>query len=225
VRATSACTSTSSGRWPSSTGATTEPGRARAAIREEERRRVGHAVETAIGHLEQAELVDGAEAVLHGAEQPEGVVALTLEREHGVDQVLEHARPGERALLGDVPDQHRAHRALLGEAHQPVGALAHLRHRPGCRTEVGVEHRLDGVDGDHVGLHGLDVGEHVREGGVGHEPQVGWQGTEALRAQPHLLGRLLGRDVEASLARLGRAGQGLQQEGGTCRCPAPRPGR
>ena len=34
------------------------------------------------------------------------MVALALERQHGVDDVLEHARPGEAAVLGDVTDEH-----------------------------------------------------------------------------------------------------------------------
>ena len=30
---------------------------------------------------------------------------IAFEIQHGIDDVLEHARPGDRALLGHVPDQ------------------------------------------------------------------------------------------------------------------------
>ena len=39
---------------------------------------------------------------------------LALERQDGVDDVLEQPRPGERALLGDVPDEHHRHATALG---------------------------------------------------------------------------------------------------------------
>ena len=49
-----------------------------------------------VGHLEQAEVVGGAEAVLDRTQQPERVVTVALERQHRVDEVLEHPGPGER---------------------------------------------------------------------------------------------------------------------------------
>ena len=71
-------------------------GRAGPPVGEEQRGRVGHALEPAVGHLEEAELVGGAEAVLHGAQQAQRVVALALEGQHGVDEVLEHPRARQR---------------------------------------------------------------------------------------------------------------------------------
>ena len=65
------------------------------AVGQEQPAGVGHRVEAAVGHLEQAELVGRAEAVLDGPQQSQGVVAVALEGEHGVDHVLEHARAGE----------------------------------------------------------------------------------------------------------------------------------
>ena len=58
----------------------------------------GTPVRPALGHLEQAELVGRAEAVLDRPQQAQGVVAVALERQHGVDDVLEHAadRPARR---------------------------------------------------------------------------------------------------------------------------------
>jgi hypothetical protein len=72
--ATSAWTSTSSGREPSI---------------------VLDLDQAALGHLEDANLVGRAEAVLERAQRAIGALALALEGEHAVDQVLQHARPGE----------------------------------------------------------------------------------------------------------------------------------
>ena len=62
--ATSAWTSTSSGRLPSSVGATTLPGRRLVVVGEERPRRVGDLGEAALAHLEDADLLRRPEAVL-----------------------------------------------------------------------------------------------------------------------------------------------------------------
>ena len=78
------------------------------ALGEEQRRRVRHLDQAALGHLEHADLVGGAEAVLDRAQDAELVAAVALEVEHRVDHVLEHARPGDLAVLGDVADQEQS---------------------------------------------------------------------------------------------------------------------
>ena len=67
-------------------------------------------------HLHEPELVGGAEPVLQRAQHPQRVVAVAFERQHGVDDVLEHARPGERAVLGDVADEQRRDAACPSRA-------------------------------------------------------------------------------------------------------------
>src|SRR5439155_782580 len=80
------------------------------------------------GHLEHADLVHGAEAVLHGAQDAVIQRALALEVEDRVHDVLERLGARDAAALGYVPDeQHRGPR-LLREAHQPGRALPHLTH-------------------------------------------------------------------------------------------------
>ena len=49
-----------------------------------------------VGHLEDADLVGRAEAVLDRAQDAELVAALALEIEHRIDHVLEHARAGDQ---------------------------------------------------------------------------------------------------------------------------------
>jgi hypothetical protein len=50
-----------------------------------------------VGHLEDADLVGGAEAVLHRAQDAELVAALALEIQRRIDHVLQHAGAGDRA--------------------------------------------------------------------------------------------------------------------------------
>ena len=112
--------STSSGRAPSMRGHHDRARDAEAPVGQEHAAGVGHALEALLRHLEQAELLGGPEAVLHHPQQAQGVVAVALERQDGVDHVLEHAGPGQRAVLGDVAHQHDGAAAALGLLHQAV---------------------------------------------------------------------------------------------------------
>src|SRR6202521_3780521 len=60
---------------------------------------VGDLVHAAVAHLENADLIGGTESILLAAQDPEHLVALAFEIEDGVDDVLEHARPRDRALF------------------------------------------------------------------------------------------------------------------------------
>ena len=150
VGATSACTSTHSGRDPFHASAvTTEP--VAPARRSARNSALGSstAVEPVLGHLHEAELVGGAEAVLQRAQHAQRVMTVALERQHRVDDVLERARAGERAVFRDVTDEQRRDVVLLGEPHERLRAVAHLRDRPGRARRVGIVHRLDRVDREH----------------------------------------------------------------------------
>ena len=70
-------------------------------------------------HLEDADVVRRAEAVLQRAQRPVRALALALELQHAVDEVLEHARAGERALLRDVPDEQDRGARALGDLGDP----------------------------------------------------------------------------------------------------------
>src|SRR5699024_2532413 len=88
--------------------------------------RVGDLLQAAVGHGEHTQFVDGAEAILDGADDAVAAGGLGFEIEHGVDHVLEHARPGDDALLGDVADQNQRRAGGLGVTHQHGGGLAQL---------------------------------------------------------------------------------------------------
>ena len=137
-------------------------------------------------------------------------MSLALERQHRVDDVLEHARAGERPLLRHVPDQHDGHAALLGDVDQLLGASAHLDDRSGWRPERRVVDGLDRVDHDDVGLGVGHRGEDVRERGLRKQPEIGSNGVEALGSQAHLLRALLGCHVQR---RPAEGGHQLEQQG------------
>ena len=133
-----------------------EPGDRLGVLRQEQRRRIGDALQAALGHREHAELVGGAEAVLDRAHEAEARMRVAFEVEHGVDDVLQHARAGDRALLGHVADEDDDDAALLGEARQLRRAFAHLRDAARRRRQrLGVD-GLDRIDDDDLGRRRVD---------------------------------------------------------------------
>ena len=96
--------------------------------------------------VEAADLVGRAEPVLDRTDHAQPAAGLALEAEHHVDEVLEHAGTGDRAVLGDVSDQHHGDAAGLGEPGQRGGDLLDLGDA--------ARHALDARGAD--GLHGVD---------------------------------------------------------------------
>ena len=54
------------------------------------------------GHLEHADLIGRAKAVLDGAQNAELMAAFALEIKHSVDHMFDNTRPGDLAVLGDM---------------------------------------------------------------------------------------------------------------------------
>ncbi len=125
------------------------------------------------------------------------VVAVALELEHAVDEVLEDARPGDGSVLRDVADEHGRDARLLRDAEEAAGRLAHLGDRARCRAEPGCVQGLDRVDDAHVGLLRLERRADRVELGLG-EDLDGLGAAEPRRAQRHLGRRLLARDEQGS---------------------------
>jgi hypothetical protein len=137
---------------------------------------------------------------------------VALEVEHGVDQMLEHARAGERAFLGDVPDDEARRARALARRHQHGGRLPHLADAAGRRAEpVGVQ-RLDGVDDRCDGLASRDLVDGDLGRGLGEDQHAGAAEPQAIGAQPHLLGRLLTGDVEDGQPLRGERAARLERE-------------
>ncbi len=190
-------------------------------VAEQEPAGVVDPVEALVPHLEQPELPGGAEPVLDRQEQSQGVVAVTLEAQHGVHHVLEGPRPGQRSVLGHVPDQHHGHLAGLGQPDQLVGALPHLRDAPGHaggpplaergRTDG---HRLDGVD-HHQLRRRIDHGfDHRADVGGRQDQEARGNRAQPLGPQADLVGRLLGGDQQHPMPGGSPGREHLEQQGG-----------
>ena len=169
------------------------------AVAEQQRAGVGHGTQAVVAHLEDADLPGRPEAVLDRRQHPQGMVAVTVEGEHGVDQVLHGPGPGQVAVLGHVADQEERHTGRLGHAGQALDAGAHLGQAAGGLAQLGVRDGLQRVDHHQCGavpldgrLDRLDVGPLNGQEVPGHQ-------ADARRPAPHLGQRLLGRgqhDVE-----------------------------
>ena len=140
--ATSACTSTSSGRLPSSVAATATPGAPSDLALDERRAGIGNFAQAVAGHLEDAHLLGRAEAVLARAQQPQARKALALERQHDVHEVLQRLWPSKRPVLGHVADEDDRHAVLLGigpeAAPRPRGPGRRSRPAPRAPSVVSV---------------------------------------------------------------------------------------
>ena len=118
------------------------------------------------------------------------VVAVALELQHAVDEVLEDARTGDCAVLRDVADEDGRDAGLLRDAQEPSGRLAYLRDRAGSGAERRRVERLDGVDDADVGPQRLERRAHDVELGLREDlDRVG--AAEPRRAKRDLRGRLL----------------------------------
>jgi hypothetical protein len=173
-------------------------------LREEQRRRIGDATQALLGHGEHAEFVDGAETVLHRAHQAKTGMRVTLEIQHGIDHVLQHARAGQAAFLGDVADQDHAGAGLLGEARQLRRAFAHLRHRAGGRLQRVRPDGLDRVDHRDCGAQLDQGGKDFFQVDLGQQLHAADIELQAPRAQRHLLAGFLAGDIQHVLPACAR---------------------
>ena len=114
--------------------------------------------------------------------------------------MLEHARPGERAVLGDVPDEQ--HRDAAG-AWRPRRSAPRPRGPaptdPGALVELARVERLDRVDHADLGTLALEHREHRSRSVSATAGTASAPPPSRCAAQPHLRGRLLARDVERAM--------------------------
>ncbi len=125
--------------------------------------------------------------------------------------MLEHARPGQGAFLGDVADEEDRRAALLGKAHQQRRALAHLGHAARRRLQLLGEDGLDRVDDHDLGLLGAGGGDDRLDAGLGHHLEPVLRQVQTTRTHGHLLLGFFTGDVECRIL-LGDGAEGLQQD-------------
>ena len=122
-------------------------------------------------------------------------IAVALELEDAVDEVLEHARACDRSVLGDMADEDRRDSRLLRHAQEPAGGLAHLRDGARRGSELRGVERLDRVDDAHVGPRRLERRADRRELRLGEDLDR-LRAAESRRAEADLRRRLLAGDEE-----------------------------
>ena len=139
--------------------------------------------------------------------------AFALEGEHRIDHVLDHARAGDLAVLGDMADQDDGRARALGEADQRLRRAAHLRDRAGRGFDHVGPHGLDRVDDDEA--RGRALGQRrddVLDRGLGGELDRQRRQAEPLRAQPHLRDRFLAGNIDRAVAGLRQRRRDLDQQ-------------
>ena len=188
-------------------------GRGSVALAQKELRRVRHLAKTAAGHLENADLVGGAEAVLYGAEDAEMMTAFALEIQNGIDHVLDDARARDLAVLGDMADEDDGSARLLGIADHRLRRGAHLRHRSRRRLDGRGPERLHGIE-DHQRWRavGLKRREDVLDAGLGRQRDRSRRDAHALGPEANLRNGLLAGDVDDPFAALRQRRRGLQEK-------------
>jgi hypothetical protein len=97
---------------------------------------------------------------------------VALEIEHRIDNVFEHARPGQRPFLGDVANQHDGNADRFGQPRQLRRTFAHLCHRAGGRAQLVRPKRLDRIDDGHQRFFRLQRGKNLFQVDLGQQLQL-----------------------------------------------------
>ena len=161
-------------------------GNARHAVPEQQRAGVGHGAQTVVAHFEDAHLAGRPEAVLDRRQHAQGVVAVAVEGQHGVDQMLHGAGTGQVAVLGHVPDQEERGARRLGHARQALDARAHLGQAAGGLAQLGIRDGLQRVDDHEGGTVTLDGGLDRLDVGPLNGQEVPRHVPDARRPAPYL---------------------------------------
>ena len=143
------------------------------------------------------------------------VAAFALEIEHGVDHVLDHARAGDLALLGDMADQDDGRAGRFGIADQRLGGGANLG--DGARRRIGRvgPQRLDRIENDQVGPPAVgNRRQYVLDIGFRRQFNRRTGDAEPLRAKPDLRYRLFAGNINDAVALLRQCRRGLREQCG-----------
>ena len=111
---------------------------------------------------------------------------VTFEMQDNVDQVLKRARPGDRSVLGDMPDQHDGQRLLFRHRHQGGGDLPDLGYPAGRAVDVRRGDGLHRVDDQQARADCIDVAEHGGQICLGGEEEQRADGADPVSAESHL---------------------------------------
>ena len=78
-------------------------------------------------------------------------MAVSIERQHRVDEMFERPRARQDTVLCHVPHEHGGRRCGFGVVGESLGALSDLGRRAHLGGQTGIADRLDGVDDQQFG--------------------------------------------------------------------------
>ena len=134
--------------------------------------RIDHLPHAGIAHLKHADLIGRAETILHRAQQAQPCVPVALKIQHRIHDMLQHARAGNRPILGHMPDDEHGGSVLLGISGEHGRGGAHLRHAAGRTLRFLAGHGLDGVDDQVIALLRLCLLERVFQRRVAQQQHI-----------------------------------------------------
>jgi hypothetical protein len=140
------------------------------------------------------------------------VMPLALERQDGIDDVLEHLRSGEAAVLGDVADEDGGNVLALRGEQELCRRFAHLADAAGRRLELHREHGLHRVDDHERRPQPGDLLEDALDAGLRQQVERRNADAEPVAAALDLMLRLLARGVQHRPDGAREMCRGLQQE-------------
>ena len=157
------------------------------------------------GHLENPDLVRGAEAVLDGTQDAKGMTPVALEVEHSIHHVLDHLGAGNLTVLGDMTDEHEGGAGLLGKADQGLRGGTNLTDGAGCSVERIGPKGLNRVDDDEIRTLAIgQCGHDVGEVGFAGERHRRFGIAQARSPETDLRRCLLAREIDGAASALGQ---------------------
>ena len=141
------------------------------------------------------------------------MVAVALQVEHDIHDVLQHARPRNRAGLGHMPDDEDGHALRLGQVLQARGALANLADAARRGHQLFQVNRLDRVDDRRARLQFAQFLQDQVEVHLRQQVQVLGVDAQPVGAHLDLLRRLLARHIQHRPDRVGHHGRDFQEQG------------
>ena len=144
-------------------------------------------------------------------------IAVPLEGENHVDDVLEQFRTRELPFLRDMPDDDEPSLGHLGRLHEIVAAATQLGRAPGRRIEIGSMDHLDRIEHDEGGLDASNLLENPNQGGFGTQEELvqarGILAQQPVRPKLDLLRALFTAGVEHATTGPDHADRRLKQQG------------
>ena len=108
-------------------------------------------------------------------------MTVAFEIEHGIDDVLERFRPGDRAFLCDVAGQKNRRPVCFANSHKLARDVADLRNAAGRGFDLFAENRLDRIDDDKIGPDLFGLGKDRLKICFGQQKKILGSNVQAVR--------------------------------------------